>query len=218
MLKEKGALGGAVVAALVASLCCIGPLLFVLFGVGAFGAATYFDAARPYLMAVAVLLLAVAYYWTYFRRAAACAPGEACETKPDSRAGRMGLWLATFAVILFSIIPYIVPPLAARLSAGRSEQEDCCVARKPPAPNAANNGPIAQDGDITRATFTVKGMTCASCETTIKLALERTPGVKSAEVSYDRSEAVVDYDPNVVTTDRLRSAINSTGYTCELPK
>lgn len=218
MLKERTALGGAIVAALAASLCCIGPLLFVLFGVGAFGAATYFEAARPLLLAAAVLLLAVAYYWTYFRREAACAPGEACDTKPVNRAGRLGLWLATFAVILFSITPYLAAPLAARLAAQKSEPEDCCIAKKPPAPTAANAAPVALEGNTATATFTVKGMTCASCETTIKLALEKTTGVKRARVSYDRSEAVVDYDPSVVTPDKLRAAIDSTGYTCELPK
>jgi len=218
MLKERTALGGAVVAALAASLCCIGPLLFVLFGVGAFGAATYFETARPYLMAVAVLLLALAYYWTYFRRAAACAPGESCETKPVNRAGRIGLWCATFAVILFSITPYLAAPLAARLSARglTPEPEDCCVAKKP-APTAANDAPVTLAGNTATSTFTVTGMSCASCETTIKLALEKTPGVKRADVSYDRSEAVVYYDPNVVTPDKLRQVINSTGYTCELP-
>ena len=219
MLKERTALGGAVVAALVASLCCMGPLVFVLFGVGAFGAATYFETARPYLMAVAVLLLAIAYYWTYFRREASCLPGESCETKPANRAGRLGLWLATFAVILFSITPYIAAPLAARLSAQKPETqtEDCCVAKKH-APTAASDTPIALDGNTTKETFTVTNMTCASCETTIKLALEKTPGVKRANVSYDKSEAVVYYDSNVVTPDKLREAINSTGYNCELPK
>jgi mercuric ion transport protein len=218
MLKEKVALGGAIMAALAASLCCIGPLLFVLFGVGAFGAATYSEAARPYLMAAAVLLLAFAYYWTYFRREE-CAPEEVCATKPVNRAGRLGLWLATFAVILFSITPYLAAPLAARLSAEKpaSEPENCCIAKKP-APMAANSTPATIVGETATSTFTVRGMSCASCEVTIKLALKKTPGVKRADVSYDRSEAVVYYDPKMTTPDKLREAIDSTGYTCELPK
>jgi copper chaperone CopZ len=213
MLREKGAIGGAVVAALAASLCCIGPLLFVLFGVGTFGAAVYFEIARPLLLAVAVLLLGVAYYWTYFRRKASCADGATCETKPVSRLTRIGLWVATFAVILFSVMPYIAPPLAARLRAQKGAEEDCCVARRP-ARAAAPNAPVAAEGNTARTTFTVTGMTCVGCEDTIKLALEKTSGVKSAQVSYDRSEAIVEYDPNAVTPDKLREVINSTSYTC----
>src|SRR5215216_5611655 len=103
MLKEKPLLGGALVAGFAASLCCIGPLLFVLLGMGSFGAATYFEFARPYLMAGAVLLLAVAYYRTYFKRETPCAPGRECAIKPVGGAGRLALWLATFAVLLFAI-------------------------------------------------------------------------------------------------------------------
>ncbi len=52
-----------------------------------------------------------------------------------------------------------------------------------------------------------------SCETTIQLALERTPGVRRSQVSYERGEAVVEYDPQKTTLTKLRDAINSTGYT-----
>lgn len=71
---------------------------------------------------------------------------------------------------------------------------------------------------MTVETFTVEGMTCVSCETTIKLTLERTPGVHGAEVSYDRGEAVVKYDPKMTTHDKVREAINSTGYTVKEDK
>ena len=103
-MKEKGmAVGGAVMAAIAASLCCVGPVLFALFGLGAFGAASVFAAARPYLLGGAGLLLAVGFYWTYFRRQTACAPGEACATKPVNRIGRAGLWIASVAVLAFAL-------------------------------------------------------------------------------------------------------------------
>src|SRR5215213_6279181 len=109
MFKEKTVLGGAIVAAFAASLCCIAPLLFVLLGVGSLGMAAIFEPFRPFLMGGAVILLALAYYWIYFKsdKSAACATDEACETKPISRASRFGLWFATFAVILFALTPYI---------------------------------------------------------------------------------------------------------------
>jgi copper chaperone CopZ len=47
------------------------------------------------------------------------------------------------------------------------------------------------------------------------VALERTPGVRSAEVSYERGEAVVIYDPNIATPEKLRDAIDETGYKVE---
>src|SRR5215210_1294401 len=108
MNKERSIVGGAVVAAFLASLCCIGPLLFVLLGVGTFGAAAYFESARPFLMDGAVMLLAVAFYWIYIRRReVTCAPGEACEATPINRASRIGLWVASLAVLIFALLPYV---------------------------------------------------------------------------------------------------------------
>ncbi len=62
MREERLAVGGAIITAFVASLCCIGPLLFVVLGLGAFGAAATFETARPYLLGLAVLLLAFGFY------------------------------------------------------------------------------------------------------------------------------------------------------------
>ena len=39
--------------------------------------------------------------------------------------------------------------------------------------------------------------------------------MRRAEVSYQRGEAAVTYDPNATTTDKLREAINQTGYKVE---
>lgn len=196
MRVGKIATGGALLTAFAASLCCIGPLLFVLLGLGTFGAATVFESMRPYLLGAAVLFLAFGFYRTYFRRVA-CAPGEDCAPKPMGRAGRTGLWVASVAVLAFALSPYYAGALARRIGS-----------------NAKTSNAVTPNTQQ-RATFKVTGMTCAGCETTIKLALERTPGVRSAEVSYERGEAVVIYDPHVTTPEKIRDRINETGYKVE---
>jgi mercuric ion transport protein len=199
-MKEKLATGGAVAAAAAASLCCIGPLVFVALGLGAFGVSAAFETMRPYLLGGAVLLLAFGFYSTYFRRRdAACAPGEACAARPASRATRSALWIAAFAVIAFALSPYYAGALTRRLGAGAAQ--------------SATARPTVES-----ASFKVTGMTCAGCEETIKLALEQTPGVHASEVSYDRGEAVVKYDPAVTDVAKIRKAIDETGYTCEIKK
>jgi mercuric ion transport protein len=164
--KENVAVGGALLTALGASLCCIGPILALVFGIGAFGAATVFASARPYLLAAAVLALAFGFYRDYFRREA-CAPGEACATKPASRATRLSLWIASVAVLIFALSPYYVGTLARQLSANKEAAG---------AESTATVQPVTA-----RETFKVSGMTCAGCETTIKLALEQTPGCEAQE-------------------------------------
>lgn len=218
MLKEKTVLGGAVVAGFAASLCCIAPLLFVLLGFSSLGMAAIFEPFRPYLMGGAVILLALAYYWIYFKsdKSISCAPGEVCETKPAGRASRFGLWFATLAVILFALTPYLTASIANRAATTKepvfvSSDEDCCLPNKSPKKDAVsvNNEPPA---NTKRVTFTVTGMTCVRCEPAIRIALEKTPGVKRGDVSYERGNAIVDYDPNETTPEKLREVINGTGY------
>ena len=205
MKEERLAIGGAIVAALAASLCCIGPLLFVMLGAGAFGAATVFESARPYLLSAATLLLGFGFYRTYFRWGGACAPGAACATKPVSRASRAGLWSASVAVAAFAFSPYYAGTLASKLS----KQNTTSV--QPTAPRAqSSNAPSASEpaSGTATTTLTVEGMTCASCETTIDLAVEQTPGVRSASASFERSEVVVEYDPTKVTPAQLAQSVN----------
>lgn len=203
MRKENVAVGGAVLTALGASLCCVGPILALTFGVGAFGAAAVFAPARPYLLAAAALGLAFGFYRLYFRREAPCAPGEGCATKPAGRTARLSLWIAAAAVLVFALSPYYVGTLARHLSANGE---------------AADAEPTAARPAAARAAFKVTGMTCAGCEATIKLALEQTAGVKSAEVSYDRGEAVAEYDPNVTTPEKLGKVISDAGYPAEIAR
>lgn len=198
MKSEKLALGGAIAAAFGAGLCCVGPVLFALFGLGAFGAASVFQSLRPYLLAVAVLALAFGFYRVYFRREQ-CAPGEACATKPVNKVNRAALWVALFIVVAFAFSPYYVGYIAAAV-----------VRQKQPAPVVAVAS--TQPSSLETVTVEVEGMTCESCEVPIKAALGETPGVRSAVVSFKNGNARVEYDPAQTNPDKIKSAINSTGY------
>ena len=57
-MKDKSLTLASILAAGVASLCCIGPLVAVGLGVGSFGAAAWFEELRPYLLGFTALLLA----------------------------------------------------------------------------------------------------------------------------------------------------------------
>ncbi len=115
---EKMFLGGAIVAAIAASLCCILPVLAVAFGLGAFGMATIFESLRPYLLVVVVLALAFGFYQTYFRREK-CGEGKACSTKPICRFNQIILWMATIGIAVFAFF-HITPVTLSRLWTNRS--------------------------------------------------------------------------------------------------
>src|SRR5260370_24577694 len=97
---------GSIIAAIVASFCCILPIVFALTGFSILGASALFDAWRPYLLGLTFGLLGSGFYFAYRPRKEQCAAGSVCPIPATNRSGRLMLWLATAAVILFAGFPY----------------------------------------------------------------------------------------------------------------
>lgn len=64
----------------------------------------------------------------------------------------------------------------------------------------------------------VAGMTCGGCVVGARTVLTRLPGVTKAQVSYEKQEAVVTYDPAKVTVEQMVAAIKTLGYTATIAK
>jgi mercuric ion transport protein len=96
----------AVLAAFFASLCCIGPLVFVALGVGA-GLASTFEPLRPVFTMATVILLAVGFYTVYGRRTAAArqAGPSSCPAPGNGRRDKGVLWTATLLAIVLLSFP-----------------------------------------------------------------------------------------------------------------
>jgi copper chaperone len=58
----------------------------------------------------------------------------------------------------------------------------------------------------------VAGMTCGGCVRSVGNVLKALPGVASAEVSLEKSEAKVAFDPALANQTALRKAIGDAGY------
>jgi mercuric ion transport protein len=96
---------GAVAAAVAASACCLGPVLFATIGAGALGAASLrLEPYRPWFLALTVMLLGVAFATTYRRGQAACADGTCAPS--SRRTTKIVLWAAAVLVALLATFPY----------------------------------------------------------------------------------------------------------------
>lgn len=94
----------AVLAAAVASACCIGPVVFVILGAGAFGASlAVLEPYRPMLLGLTGVLLGVAFYVAY-GRASAC---DACSSMSRRRT-RIAVWVAAALVAALVTFPNYV--------------------------------------------------------------------------------------------------------------
>lgn len=61
-------------------------------------------------------------------------------------------------------------------------------------------------------TLAVKGWTCGSCAAASRIALKKLEGVRSVETDLEKSEAVVAFDDEKVTPERMIQAVEKLGY------
>src|SRR5437867_1158130 len=116
-MKERNALVGSLIAGLLASACCIGPLLLGAVGFGSLGLATVLAPLRPWLLGLTAVLIGTGFFLAYRPPAAeACAPGQACAKPASRRNQRFALWLVT--VLATALATY--PSWGARLTARKT--------------------------------------------------------------------------------------------------
>ena len=107
---------GGLSAALLASVCCIGPMVFVALGVevGATGLWTGTSGFlkrllpfRPAFIGLTILLLGIGFYLAYRKpESARCAPGEVCaQGNPKGRI-RTWFWIMASLALVLGLVPY----------------------------------------------------------------------------------------------------------------
>lgn len=181
-----------ILSALLASICCVGPLLLVAIGLGS-GAAF----VGRYHWFFLIGGIAVLTSWTkYLREKTICD----CEhqTMQGRRSGMLALLLATLIVLGFGSLNISRYVFASAPDSGQTQMH-------------------VADG-LNHVVIPVEGMTCVTCEIAVRHALRRVDGVKSAQVSAATKTATVDYDPAKTDPEHLVAAINSTGYHASLPR
>lgn len=97
-------------AAILASVCCLGPLVLLMLGISGAWIAnlTAFEPLRPLFIGAALIALFFAYR-RIFRIAEACEPGEVCAV-PEVRTMYKALfWTVAVLVVVAMVFPYAMP-------------------------------------------------------------------------------------------------------------
>lgn len=185
-------LGGAVVAAIAASACCIGPLVLAVLGIGAAGAFATLTTLRPYILGLTAALLGFGFYLTYRKRPTAEGDTCGCERPKVMRVGRVGLWIASPLVIVLAA----APPILASVSRGHSE-------------------PVANG--VEQATIHVQGIDCEACAVPLRRALARVGGFRDLSLDVKAQQVTITYEPAPGRLDAYVAAIDALGYEAFLP-
>lgn len=196
MKSNKFFRSSAILTALLASLCCITPVLAVLGGLSGIASAfSFLDPFRPYFIAFTAIILGYAFYNAYKPKKKTdidCA----CDSEPEQKKNFINskgfLWIITVVAVVLISFPYYSKVFF---------------------PDQNNAATLVQTNNIVKAKMEIEGMTCTACEESVNFVLKDEAGVISATSSYKTGIALLEYDQTKVKPEQLKKAVEEkVGY------
>ena len=179
-LSEKSA-GAGVLAALVASLCCITPVLAFTAGITGIAATfSWIEPLRPYFVGLTVLVLGFAWYQRLkpkTKEEMECACEE--DAKPSFWQTKRFLGIVT----MFASLMLAFPSYSNVFYPDLTEVE------------------IGPSHTLQVASFQIDGMTCTGCEEHLKHATAVLTGVAKTEASYMDESMTITYNASIIDID-----------------
>jgi len=193
MKGNKNLIGTSIIAAIVASLCCITPVLALIAGTSGIASTfSWIEPFRPYLIALTVVILALAWYLKLKPRTK---EEIECDCEEENKAtfwqSKNFLGIVTVFAIIMLAFPYYSKAFY---------------------PDTKNEMIVVDSANIQSATINIEGMTCISCEEHVNYEVNKLDGILTISSSYEKGNAEVEFDSTVTTLNEIEKAINSTGY------
>lgn len=191
-MRSGKVIGAGVISAIAASLCCITPILGLIAGTSGMASTfSWIAPARPYFIGVTALVLIFAWYQK-LKPVKVETDDCGCEVKKPS------FWQSKKFLAIVTVLSVLMLsfPLYAHVFY----------------PKHKNQTVVSDTKNIQTVEFKISGMTCKSCEQHVKQAVNKLQGIISSEVSYDNSNAIIQFDKTKSTISQIEEAINSTGY------
>lgn len=109
-LNVKHSLLAGALAAIGASVCCVGPLVLLMLGIGGAWVAnlTAVEPLRPWFIGVTVLFLGMTFKRLYLQPQV-CEPGVACAGPVVLRRQRWIFWIVALALLALLSVPWLAP-------------------------------------------------------------------------------------------------------------
>ncbi len=101
---------GALLAAIGASVCCVGPLLFLSLGVGGawISTLTSMEAVRPLFFSIALLMIWMGFMRLYLSEND-CKDGKICALDRNTRNQRVIFWIVSAGILMLLTFPWYAP-------------------------------------------------------------------------------------------------------------
>lgn len=191
MKKESKTIGLGLITAISASLCCITPVLALIAGTSGMASTfSWIEPFRPYLIVLTIVVIGFAWYQKLKPKAEVdchCEPDE----KPKFLQSSLFLGLVTVFAAAMLAIPYYSSIFY---------------------PESTKETVTSDATNIISTEFFITGMTCTGCEEHVNHEVNKLDGIVSSITSYEKGNAIIQYDQTKTDVSQIEQAILTTGY------
>ena len=101
---------GAILGAIGASVCCVGPLLLLSLGIGGawMSALTSMESVRPFFIVLTLIFIGLG-YWKLYLQPDNCDEGEVCAIPEVKQKQRIVFWIGSALILLLLAFPWYAP-------------------------------------------------------------------------------------------------------------
>ena len=191
MSKGKKLISTTIIAATVASLCCITPILALIAGTTGFASTfSWIEPFRPYLIAFTILTLLLAWYQKFKsqKQEIDCDCEEERAKLINSK--KFLLFVTLFAGLMLAF-PYYSQIFY---------------------PNTSKVVVYVKESNISEVEYNIKGMTCSGCEAHIESEVNKLKGIILVKANHEKGNTFVKYDKTKVANNEIKDAVKKTGY------
>ena len=191
MSSEKKLVGTTIITAIAASLCCITPVLALIAGTSGIASTfSWIEPFRPYLIALTILVLAIAWYQKLKpkKQEIDC---DCEDQKPKFINSKKFLLLVTLLAGLMLAFPYYTKIFY---------------------PNPNKEVVYVSESNVNKIEYSIKGMTCTGCEVHIESEVNKLDGIIEVKANHEKGNIIVKYDKTKVTNKEIEDAVGKTGY------
>lgn len=193
MKRGNQFVGAGLLTAIAASLCCITPVLALVAGTSGLASTfSWLEPFRPYLIGLTVLVLAFAWYQKL-------KTGRAKKIQCDCGIDEKKSFIKTkafLAIVTGIAIVMLSFPYYAHIFYPETDKQVI----------------VLDKSTVHKVEFSVKGMTCQSCEEHINHEINALSGIINTSVSYKNGKAIVEFDSSKTNSTEIENTINGTGY------
>lgn len=192
MKSTNKLLGSGIFAAIAASLCCITPVLALIAGTSGIASTfSWIEPFRPFFIGLTGLILLFAWYKKLSPKQEIDCNCEV-EEKPKFINTKAFLGIITVFAVLMLAFPYY-----SGIFYPKSEKQISS----------------ATVYSFQKVEFNLTGMTCSSCADHVNHEVNKLPGILKSDASYEKGNAVIEFDSTKIDLAEIKKTINSTGYT-----